>query len=240
MKNLTLLLLVLLLPASAGAQEAIVLPERGMVMEAGVWQTPTPTTALRALMAQKGPGSYEAAVAVLRQKFDTRPAAELEAFAADLERLITDGTEIQSIAADLALIFAASDYQDGIPYAGAADVFIWVYESLEDRSHPKAYGALSGVYTTGDVDYVRDLFKASEQPLEPCFQSGEARYLVPGEDPPPLPPKEEWCPNTSVWCQAGRVLLSGGKDGRPDPAAPDPELHAPLCERSRPVITFIP
>ena len=217
MKNPVLSLLVLLLPVGAGAQ-----PTQGMLLVEGVWQIPTPATALRAFVEHENPDADRAAVAVLRQVFNTRPAAELDAFAAELRRLVLEGTSAQSFRAQLALVFAAADSYGGggTPYAGAVDVFIRVYESLQSRADPRAYGVLGGVFVTGGAEYVRNLFKASEQPSKPCFQPH-----TPEVEPPP---KEEWCPNLSAWCQAGRVLLYYGRDA-PDPAAPDPEVWTPVC-----------
>ena len=234
MKNLLLSLLVLMLPAVAAAQETRVHYKKGMVMDNGTWQKPTPETALRALMAQEVADSDPAA-ALLRQVFHPRPAAELDAFADELARIVREGTNVQSSQASLALIFSAVKYQGtgrGTPYAGAVDAFVRLYESFEDHAHPRASHALYGVFQTGGTGYVRDLFKASEKPPKPCFQPHRFIVLLPGEEPPPPPPKEEWCPNTSVWCQAGDILLYGGHDG-PDPAAPDPEVWTPLCYRHR-------
>ena len=200
MKNLMLLLLAFLLPFGTRAQETVVMPKRGMVMQEGVWQAPTPATALRAVMAHEEPDADVVAVAVPRQTFDTRPAAELDAFAADLGRLVLEGTGSQSFYARMALIFAASDYYEGgTPYAGAVDVFIRLYESLEGRTHPRAHIVLVGLFQAGGADYVRDLFKASEQPSEPCFSPHRVVVLLLGaEEPPPAPPREKWCPNESV------------------------------------------
>ena len=121
MKNLVLSLLVLMLPAVAAAQETRVHYKKGLVMDNGTWQKPTPETALRALMTQEVADSDPAA-AVLRQVFHPRPAAELDAFAAELGRLVLEGTSAQSFRAQLALVFAAADsYGGGTPYAGAVD-----------------------------------------------------------------------------------------------------------------------
>ena len=231
MKHLMLSLLVLLLPVGAGAQDSLcITPRHGKAIENGVGQAPA--TALRALMevATVDPRYGQlAAAAVLRKQFDTRPATELDAFVGDLLRLMRDGTKWQETKASIVLTSAAASFENadlGNPYTRAKDVFVRLYESFEDRTSQKVSRALYGVFNTGGVDYVRDLFKASEKP-PPCFQPHST--LPPGVAPPP---EEEWCPNKSVWCQAGNVLLYGGRDG-PDPAAPDPAVWTPLCYRYR-------
>ena len=191
------LMLSLLLPLDAQAHQTDVLPTPYMVWLEGVWHVPTPETALLALMAQHGARSAPA-VAVLRQVFDARPAAELDTFAAELARILRDGTSAQSYRASIALMLSAHKYPDDdsdTPYAGAVHALVRLYESFEGHSHPRAVDALYGIFYAGGTDYVRNLFKASEKPSKPCFQTPSAIVRVPAEDPPQ---REEWCPHKSV------------------------------------------
>ena len=91
------------------AHQANVPHKRGMVPVEGVSQVPALKTALRALMAQENAAP---AVAVLRQTVDTRPAAELDAFADELARIVREGTNIQSNRASIALVLSALKDQE--------------------------------------------------------------------------------------------------------------------------------
>ena len=210
MKNLMLPLLALLLPVGAGAQ-----PKPGMLKENGVWKNPTPEAALHAIMTLKT-GGTRAAEAILRQEFEIRPPAELDAFAAELARIMVNGTNAESASAKMALIFAAKDFESGTPYAGAVDVFIRIYESFENRTHRRAAAALRGVFKTGGEDYVRNLFNSSEQP-PPCTQCGSFVDCSEVENP---------CPNVCTWCVAGDIL-------RHTDDGPDYKVWSDLCARKR-------
>ena len=163
------------------------------------------------------PDGEAAAVAVLRQVFNTRSAAELDAFADELGRLLRDGTEYQSYNAFWALRAAGSELRDdGIRYAGAMDLSIRIYESYEVRTHRIGRRALFGIFLTGGVDYVRHVFETSEKP--PACQRRPTR---PGFSEPENP-----CPNVSTWCVAGRLLMIFLSEG------PHPDEYYPLCERA--------
>ena len=134
----------------------------GLVLDNGVWQAPTPATVLRDLLANAA-----AREADLRQRYDTRPAAELDAFAAELGRIMRDGSSRESGNAEWALIKASSNSYGGTPYAGAADAFIQVYESFAEEGRPhqqRAKSALGGAFYVGGKDYVRNLFESSKKP----------------------------------------------------------------------------
>ena len=232
MKSMKCYLFVWLLLAGAGAPDVVAQSKTGMIQEDGVWKKPTPAMVLNAFQETEDPDidkeitrsiqMKDAAVAVLRQQFDNRSDAELDAFAAELGRIVREGAKRQADKAAMALSFAAVNFGEGTPYTRALDVFIRVYETFEDRKQDRASRVLWEIARTGGVDYVRDLFEASEQPAKPCFQP----HAFP--QPEEIPPEEEWCPNESMWCQAGDVLQSEG-----DPAAPDSELHRVLCVRMR-------
>lgn len=230
-----LFLLVLLLPIDVGAQEVPrqTPPERGMVLDQDEWRAPTPVTALREL--QNGVASdvvgmlnsREAAVAVLRQTFDNRPTMALDAFARNLVTLIREGPEHQAHAAHMVLLEAGAVYDDdgdddrGVPYPGAADVFIGLYESYADRVSTEAEKALYGVFHTGGAQYVRDLFEASEQPPECQYPSQSDRLEGQRVEDIKNP-----CPNRSTWCTAGGLLVRNGE-------GPDPATWERLCVRKR-------
>ena len=222
MKRIVFLSVALLVPAGTGAQEKERPPEKGMVMEAREWRALTPATALRTLLSDAdGLVGREAALAVLRQRFDTLPAAELDAFADELLRVIRDGTRPQRHHAHMALILAANTYENperGVPFAGATHAFVRLYESYDDRLGDEADAALRGVMKTGGVEYVRRLFEASEQP-PPC----EHPPMMPGREMPVNP-----CPNVCTWCQAGGLLVMNEASG-----APAEDLWEALCVRLR-------
>ena len=223
MKRIVLVTVAILFPVGTGAQEKEKPPESGMVMEAGEWRAPTPATALRALLddADGGVGRRDAAIAVLRQRFGTFSAAQLDAFADDLASVMRDGTEVQARDARRALANAAATYmgpEHGVPYAGATRAFVKLYESYDDRLGPKADHALYGVMETGGVEYVRRLFEESEQP-PPCQYPHE----VPEGEMPENP-----CPNVCTWCQAGGLLVVNRALG-----APAEDLWTALCARLR-------
>ena len=148
MKKLMLSLSLLLLPAGAQAQEAedSYKHKYGAVMVDGVWRAPSIEMALRLLMADDPDQYYyakSAAVAILKQVFEPQTAAELDAFAEELGRIFRDGTEEQSRKAWFTLVNASCGL-DGTLYGGSAAVFERVYESFEDRSHPRAQKARHG------------------------------------------------------------------------------------------------
>ena len=148
MKKLMLWLSLLLLPAGAQAQEAedSYKHKYGAVMVDGVWRAPSIEMALRLLTGDDPDRGYKgvsAATAILKQVFEPQTAAELDAFAEELGRIFRDGTEDQSRKAWFALVNASCGL-DGTLYGGSAAVFERVYESFEDRSHPRAQKARHG------------------------------------------------------------------------------------------------
>ncbi len=171
---------------------------------------PTPESALRSLQQEAaGEGSVwsgtREAEAVLRQVYEPRSAAELDAFAAALEEMCLNGTEREFSVALSALRLASYEKGEGTRYAAALDVLIRIYESINDQpGHPKAVETLDAIETAGGKAYIRQIFEASEKP-PPCIQSGGS--VAVNSDPALLP--ENVCPNISFWCDAGRVLLLG-------------------------------
>ena len=239
MKRSIFFLAAALAPVALGAQE------RGMLMERGAWQAPNPTTALRALMEQT-PGStaaverqgHHAAVAVLRQSFEQRSAAELDEFAGELLRLMREGTWWQQTDARIALLAAADEHGAGVRYARAVDAFVKLYESFTDKTSKEAKAALGGVFDAGGVEQVREVFETSEQP-QACVLTQRKRPLLDPEGNArenangevmyePLPANR--CPNPpSTWCNAGFLLLYGDETGSLR-GAPDQDRYRRLCE----------
>jgi len=230
MKRIMLFLSVaVLIPAGVGAQEADrerqSPPKPGMVLMAGEWQVPTPDAALRALMDTLADPVVRIAptTAVLRQVYDSFSPGELGSLEGRLVDLIINGDEAQQEAARLALVVAAAtEYDDpGVPYAGSRAAFIRVFETLRTHDYERARGYLLNIARLDGLEYIGDLFAASEQP-PPCFQPHDARL---GE---PLPPESEWCPPVRkvLWCDAGGHLVD--REG-----GPDRMLHVRLCSRMR-------
>ena len=220
------LLLATLLPAALVAQEAErhPVPEHyrfGKVRVDGEWQAPTPAVALRMLAGPQVDG--DPAAVVLRQVYASYSAGELRVIEDQLVDLIITGTDEQRAAARLALAVAAdiAHGDPGVPYAGGRDAFIRVFEALRDETYERARDYLSDIVWLNGLDYIREVFEASEPP-PPCFQPHDAR---PGD---PVPPESEWCPPVRKvpWCDAGGYLLH--KEG-----GPDFMQHVRLCGRMR-------
>ena len=230
MKNPVLALLLILLPLDAQAHQTDLLPKQGMVLAGGrVAGVPTPATALRALMAQE-----TARAPTLLRPYCAKcsiPARQLSWMHSLLSSngiVRRRGPAAQSYpCARLALILRCGRLlRRGHPVCRSGGcLHTGLRVVRQSRADPRAVDALYGIFYAGGTDYVRDLFKASEKPSKPCFQTPSAR--VPAEDPPP---KEEWCPHKSVWCTAGDILLYGRSR---DPAAPDPGVWKHLCYRDR-------
>ena len=244
MKRIMFLLLAVLSPVGLDGQDRDRPPKRGMVMEGGEWKAPTPATALRAVemltvemlqveeTATNHIRASDAALAVLRQRYNTYTPAELGAFAGELVRLIREGNEAHVHTAYSILTRAAAEYdgepERGVAYPGVVDALIGLYESYEDRLGREGDYALHAVFQAGGVDYVRNLYESSEQPPE-CqwpsqaaveYPDGEWRFQTREE-------LENPCPNVCLWCQAGRLLVIYTDDG------PDEELWSRLCENMR-------
>lgn len=217
MKKVMMLLAALLLPAALVAQETV--PERGMVLEEGTWQAPTPATALRALVNREGIHPRDPAVALLRQTFEPRSASELEAFADQLTRIMLESDDETARDARLVLLVAASnDYpeEEGIPYTGAVDAFIRVYEAQEDKASDEAWNAMAWISDTGGIEYIIETFNTAEIPPR-CLQHAPP-------DPEGEIPVEDPCQPRSRWCSAGLYLFG-------TPHAPDDEEYDSRCVR---------
>lgn len=214
MKKLTTTFVaLLLLPVMIGAQESP--PERGMVLDEGEWQAPTPVTALRALVNREGHWPRAPAVALLRQTFEQRSDAELRMFRDELTRIMLEGSDEAAREAELVLLAAASDEypeDDGTPFMGAAAAFVRVYETHEDKTSDEAWNTLARISWTGGVGYIAEVFETAEVPPR-CLP--HATPEIPAEDP---------CRPRSVWCSAGLLLFDTAY-------APNEEEYDSRCER---------
>ena len=208
------LLLLLLLPTAVAAQDDFCLKARELIP--GVCQNPTPELVLHALTTTDGSDEWlldaveEAIRAVLRQVFEPRSAAELDAFAAELGQIYRDAPDDVASAISSGFLRSTSQSKsvEGTPYAGAAEVFIRLYESYEDPLHPRARRALRTIRYVGGDEYLRELLASLEQP-EPC--SGPRMSRSAGEPEPP--PPENPCPSKSTWCGVAKVLVYGDEEG---------------------------
>lgn len=169
----------------------------GLLLEAGEWVSPTPSTALQIILASEATDEdadlgYEAAAAVLRQTFEGRSSGELDAFADQLVQVIIEGDEHQSLLAQSALLVAgADDPEPGTRYMGAAAAFIRLYETFDQVGTWEARRAPLAMWIVGERHYVYGLFAEAEKP--PACQGHRSS----------LP-----CDNRSTWCDAGYILLS--------------------------------
>lgn len=197
-----LMMVLALLPATLQAQEGHP-PARGLVLDEGVWEEPTPAMALRVLAANQDMYSRNPAVAVLRQTFEPRSSAELEAFTDQLAQLMIEGDEETGREAALVLLSAEDDEDPdiaGTPYPGAVDAFIRVYEAQEDKASDEAWNAMAYIsWSKGGVEYILETFNGAEVPPR-CLPhaSPDPESEIPAEDP---------CQPRSEWCSAGLYLF---------------------------------
>ena len=148
------LCVALLAPSAATAQDKparLARPDGMVADEGGGWRFPTPADALRVL---REAGTGRSAEAVLRQEFESRPQAELDALANELADILLAGTpgfgsdarNLQHAAAS-ALVMSAKrvkwwigppgEWEDdsrGTPHAGSFDALVRVYETRAARA----------------------------------------------------------------------------------------------------------
>lgn len=232
MTRLMFVLTALVIPVAAAGQEREDTPEDvssilGKVFDGGEWRIPTFAEALRALDEPPAVGHWgEPAVAVLRQTFG-HSLVEVGAMTDELVRRILEGDEEQESRASVVLVTAADPDYPGVPYAGALDALIGVYELRDTNGDDRAELSLGDVFRAGGLAYVRRMFESHEPP-PPCQPPRRGRIVV-VDGGPPIPPRviDNPCPNVSKWCDAGRLLL----DVEGGPA--DREEFLRLCEWGR-------
>ncbi len=226
MKNL-IMLMALLIPGVALAQEAdetnAAKQARGMIFvtnENGSVQPvyPTPQLAQEALddiRTEKGWGAGTAKV-LLRQIGRPLPAAELDALADALARLILESSS-RKVAYDALTVLRWAAYEgtsgSEIPYVRGLDLLIQVYEALDGTEAVDAEDLWYAIIGAGGEDYVMNLFASSERPEAPCsiqpYTPNITYWAGSGQEPvqePAGPPPGGWCPNVSQWCELGFAL----------------------------------
>lgn len=118
----------------------------------------------------------------------------------------------------------------GIPYERGLDVLIEVYEKTKNREFFSTERFLSNfLLPAGGTDYLVHLFESLDRPVKSCWMPPPYRIAPNGEEPErgPEPPKEEWCPYETEWCQVSTLLI------RKNVAGVDPALVYSLCDRSK-------
>ena len=243
------ILLLWTAPSALAARQDAELRGRGTVKDAdGSYRLPTPEEALRALTMEIGEderilGNYQnrrdPIVAMLRQEFEPRSRVELDALADALVEMALATDDPIGDEASWALISSRWPRDGGVPYAGAFEALVRIYETrverlvgdAEDPFKEIMIGSLDGTLPWNQVrlasgalyslqgveggrDYLRELFEKSEPP--PACQSALADLVIemPGCPPPP----------GATWCQTGYLLFNWDwnlyEDG-PNPAAPE-------------------
>lgn len=204
-----LLTLLFLLPATAAAQQEKIV-SGGMVLDGGEVRTPTPALAMKALLepSTQHQRSHTPAVAVLRQRYESLSAVELDAMVEDLVRLVLGSDRDASLRAKLALMGAGQVAGHGTRHPGAVSGLIRAYETARASEHHAFQNLiLSSVFYAGAEGYVVELLETSEQPA-PCVMSGDPDAANP-------------CPNESAWCDAAMVLHDRRHEAAPPAAVVD-------------------
>ena len=218
MRNLILLVAVLL-PCVVMAQETAhetterredgwVIVKDGNGKRIRGYFSPTPQMALEAIREGKG---TTAAEMVLKQKVEMRSGAELDAFADDLARLVLESSSGTVARNALRLLTSATkSYSDReIPYERGLEVLIDLYETMDGTEAVSPYRVWIAIFSAGGEDYLTNLFESLERPEKPCWLPPYAVPIVDGEKlGPPVPPKEEWCPYRTQWCELGKYLAT--------------------------------
>lgn len=221
-----ILLLTILIPATTAAQK-VTEPQipgvivdiemdgaRGIIVDDDYGNIigmviPTPQFALNSILEQKEWGK-ESARNLLRQLYGPYPAAELDAFADDLGRLILESPS-RDVARKALSVIGDATYMgtanNAVPYERGIDLLIKIYETMDGSEAISTDHVLDEILYGGGVQgvtYGKGLFALSEQPEKPCWL---APYMYPGDRASELPPKEEICPYEGIrWCDLGIKL----------------------------------
>lgn len=234
------LLLIYLVPATVIAQEMADPDEHG---SKGVFVKndygviigrviPTPQFALNAIQEQKEWGKL-AAIKILNQMDEPRSPAELDAFADDLGRLILESSSKKVARDALGVLWSASYPSDSPPYERGLEILIDVYEIMDGTEAVSTGTVLGTIFHTGTRGkaYLIDLFTSSKPPEKPCWlqpqgvpKTVDGQYLNKISEPP----KEEWCPYKTQWCEVGSILVRRGIK------EVDPALVFPICDKRVP------
>ena len=227
-------------------------PGPGMVLDGdGGWRPPTAADALGALRGDPGVPlpfgvqRFEPAVAVLRQEYEPRPAAELDALANRLADLILASDEPEDMTEEyyferdaFRVLRSAARSGRGMPHAGSFEALVRIYETSVAE-------ALAG----GGTDPVAELrrrrpggYSRLSWALRSIFSADRlgrgADYLlavVAASEPPKL---EDWRTGwQSLWCTAAGIVRAYGLPPEENPrraelpdSALDDEMFFQLCK----------
>ena len=231
MKKLILLMAVLFAGVAMAQETVVERKEDGFaVVKDGNGRlrtiySPTPQMALEAILTR---GTIGPASMVLEQTVERRSAAELDAFADDLARLVLESpSEIVAGKALRVLNWATRDKE--IPYERGLEVLIDIYEAMDGTEAASTFRVLISIsYAAGGEDYLKNLFASLERPEKPCWLPPNSVPIVDGKRlEPPRPPREDWCPYKTQWCEVGDVLAKRGVEGI------DPVLVYSTCDKRK-------
>ncbi|MDE2958405.1 MAG: hypothetical protein OXU68_15580 [Bacteroidota bacterium] len=238
MKKL-ILLIVVVLPNFAIAQEKVERKEDGWVVVKDsngkllrTYYSPTPQMALEAVRSGEE-GAKNAAWTVFSQRVEKRSAAELDAFADELARLVLE-SPIRQIARDALDVLRSSITagENGSPYERGLDVIIGIYKALDGSEALSKRDLLRTIlYSDGGEDYLLKLFKSLERPETPCALEPQARPVLDGQIVgPPVLEKGGYCPYKTEWCDvaftlARKVMIGGEVEGV------DPVYVMSICDK---------
>ena len=226
------LLMAVLFSGVAMAQETVERREDGWVFVKdgnGVitqaFYSPTPQLALEAIQTK---GDMGPASMVLEQTVERRSAAELNAFADDLARLVLESPSV-IVAANALRVLTWATRDKEYPYERGLEVLIDIYEAMDGTESVSTFRALLSISrAAGGEDYLKNLFASLERPRKPCWLPPNSVPIVDGKRlKPPRPPREEWCPYETQWCEVGDVLAKQGVKGI------DPFLVYSTCDKRK-------
>ncbi|WP_419949748.1 hypothetical protein [Candidatus Palauibacter sp.] len=196
--------------------------------EIGAWRFPTPASALRQILdlGSGGASRYAQATAVLTQRFESRPRAELDALADELVRLaFADDTPVGRVGFRARFALGSAARADE-PYEGAFPALVRLYEMYlpdlsdeERRTNPlqaiqEARGGNAGLAAQGAL---HSLFLAESE--------GRGRdYLIEVIEAaaPPESVGDAWS-KSYTWCAANDFIFNRVYFPRPNEQLPRSE-----------------
>ena len=195
------------------AQEPVNPLREGMILEHGQWVTPTPESALRALINSDGYDTFRAVAAILNQSHKSYSPSELDAFADEVVRVFNGDPGWPSKNAAEAIVFS-----------NRADLLINIYESTDQNPtrHPTSllFNMLARCGKEG-LDYLWHIFSISEKPPV-CNENPRGDF----EDR-----TFNYCDlQRGTWCLAGYELI--GQPGGPSQDDWDKRCYRPYLIQS--------
>lgn len=101
---------------------------------------------------------------------------------------------------------------------------IYIYEALDGTEAVNPYRVWISIFSAGGESYLRNRFESLDPPEKPCWLPPYAIPIIDGQRvEPQAPPKEEWCPYRTQWCEMGKYLVTEG--------VVDPTLVYPICDK---------